>query len=716
MSLSFVKKLVEVLVKRERLLDKVNQDSLNTANYNEIISLNQELIDLKSECSIADIGRHYSFLQGVARSETDAITKFMGLAESLEENDVSAFISILEKTTNFLKDVLRYIGGRTKEETKLRILKSIENKDFDLADYIAQRHFFESSETQSIQELIYLLKSNDVTGAIDNLRTQKINEIFNPKEIEFIRKLIGEQEAEKRREKIQAMEADNGPLLIKEIPITSKPTWRVIGYSVHGADHIRWGIPNEDAIMALAGKDGYGPPIALALADGISTATRSKIGARIAVEVAIGLLDNILHETDQMVIKDYIENGLIDSIINEWRGRVNDHFRLNPYATGEVEDYHSRVSAPQDVNRHIDRDKNKPVSAYKCNLASVLVTESFIVYLKVGDCGIYTVTKEGEVIKPLPEVELPENANQEATYDILDKESYRFLFESISTHPEFIMVTSDSLIKTVTPPETWFGSASEIIKKEGIDEVNKLLPQWLKYHVKPYKDKPRGDDTTLGIICNLESLTPTEEPQRVTKPITVEITKVEDSPDNPNHKIITFKVNDSTLKYEKYWASALVEKYGNPVPLKIKDKEQIIDVTAYINPNTPYPIEFVPEYNNLDVGVYSVTIRVTPLDEQSNMLPERYEGQTTVAVASGNLIFDGLTQDYTALINKLRPLESLDSDNFKMLWDEAQDFHKSMSNFEATLSPSVPEQKKFIDILESYWNDIKSEFSRLGVV
>src|SRR3989344_7528084 len=95
---------------------------------------------------------------------------------------------------------------------------------------------------------------------------------------------------------------------LKIIPVKNnlKYYW-VIGHSVHGAMHRKYGIPNEDAILSLAGEGGYGPPIILAVADGVSKSPRSNIGAQIAVESAVAVLQKLIGQTNTSLLKDYTQ-------------------------------------------------------------------------------------------------------------------------------------------------------------------------------------------------------------------------------------------------------------------------------------------------------------------------------------------------------------------------------------------------------------------------
>lgn len=64
-------------------------------------------------------------------------------------------------------------------------------------------------------------------------------------------------------------------LSIREIARHSK-NYQVIGYSAHGLSHSKRNAPNQDSILAMAGKGGFGPPIILAVSDGVSIAAKKR--------------------------------------------------------------------------------------------------------------------------------------------------------------------------------------------------------------------------------------------------------------------------------------------------------------------------------------------------------------------------------------------------------------------------------------------------------
>src|SRR3989338_955838 len=156
--------------------------------------------------------------------------------------------------------------------------------------------------------------------------------------------------------------------------------WRVIGYSVHGSSHIRRYHPNQDYISALSGKDGYGPTIILAVADGISSEARSETGAQLATESAIEEIKELLSlkrspkEIGKIIIKYGPQN-----IVSRWHTKVHEHYTKNTFDDKDLYKYYKKI---QDIDsyikRKIEQNKKYPASAYHSTLLCVVVSEHFI--------------------------------------------------------------------------------------------------------------------------------------------------------------------------------------------------------------------------------------------------------------------------------------------------------------------------------------------------
>jgi len=83
-----------------------------------------------------------------------------------------------------------------------------------------------------------------------------------------------------------------------------KADWQVIGAAVQGLSHQKQGLPCQDALEFRCLPDGV---LLVALADGAGSATRSEVGARAAVQVALDSLAFSLENSQPSDCCDWVE-------------------------------------------------------------------------------------------------------------------------------------------------------------------------------------------------------------------------------------------------------------------------------------------------------------------------------------------------------------------------------------------------------------------------
>jgi hypothetical protein len=74
--------------------------------------------------------------------------------------------------------------------------------------------------------------------------------------------------------------------------------WRVVGAAVTGESHLKTGLPCQDYQASLLLPSGEGQTLLIALADGAGSAEYSDLGARLAVEAALQVLQDSLTASD----------------------------------------------------------------------------------------------------------------------------------------------------------------------------------------------------------------------------------------------------------------------------------------------------------------------------------------------------------------------------------------------------------------------------------
>ncbi len=283
--------------------------------------------------------------------------------------------------------------------------------------------------------------------------------------------------------------------------------WRVIGKSVRGASHVRTGLPNQDAIRWLP-EPGTGLPLVLAVSDGHGSAKcfRSDVGAGLAVETATGVIQDFLESLTEPLnpsaIKRWAEENLPREIARHWRDGVADHVSANPLTSAELD----QLEAQKDINRR-RQIVLEPIFAYGATLLTVVVAESFILYLQLGDGDILTVSETGEVSRAPLSADDRLFANETTSLCSRDAwRDFRVHFQVISGSPPTLILISTDGYGNSFRDEAGFlqvgADILEMIRADGLDAVDEGMEAWLT----EASQEGSGDDITLGILCRMDAV------------------------------------------------------------------------------------------------------------------------------------------------------------------------------------------------------------------
>lgn len=269
--------------------------------------------------------------------------------------------------------------------------------------------------------------------------------------------------------------------------------WQVVGQSVRGAAHERNGLPNQDALYWLP-EAGHGPSVVLTASDGHGSArySRSHIGAALAVQTAARLVDEFLHsqaDVDNLsLIKHATEEWLPRALVRNWSEAVGEHLNSEPLSPDEP--------ASQDAD---------PSIAYGATLLVTAVTETFALYLQLGDGEILSVSESGEVVRPLKK---DERLFGNETTSLCAPEAWRDFrvnFQPLTqSPPALILASTDGYPNSFRDESGFMKVGSDLlsmIREDGLASVNDHLAGWLRDSTQAGS----GDDVTLGILCSLDS-------------------------------------------------------------------------------------------------------------------------------------------------------------------------------------------------------------------
>jgi hypothetical protein len=233
---------------------------------------------------------------------------------------------------------------------------------------------------------------------------------------------------------------------------------------------------------------------------------RSDVGARLAVESTHQVLGEFLENSQAApslsAIKHWAEENLPRQLVRRWRERVADHLLENPLTQDDLR----RLHATED-NTKLRQVILEPALAYGATVLSVILTESFILYLQLGDGDFMTVTGTGEVSKPPLPADERLMANETTSLCSRDAwRDFRSFFQVLSgSLPALILVTTDGYGNSFQD-ESGFTQVGvdllEMIRSEGLDVVQESIDGWLA----EASEKGSGDDITLGLICRCDAM------------------------------------------------------------------------------------------------------------------------------------------------------------------------------------------------------------------
>jgi serine/threonine protein phosphatase PrpC len=323
--------------------------------------------------------------------------------------------------------------------------------------------------------------------------------------------------------------------------------WRVVGASVRGASHVRAGLPNQDAMRWLPGC-GAGTPLIVAIADGHGSpkSFRSDAGARFAVDTATQVIQETLAGHAEVAGRATIERTT-ECLVRRWNEAVEAHMEQTPLSPAELDALETREGAG--ARRAVE---SHPFLAYGATLSAVLLAESAILYLQLGDGDILAVSESGQVTRPVPaDARLfagqttslcarsawrdfrfavhpldgpgPRGEGDPVPHDLQPRTSDLGLRTSApSSVPALILLATDGYANSFRDEVGFFRVGSdlvEMIRAEGLEAVHASLETWLN----EASQLGSGDDITLGLVCRLGAFqrvhaTPPHDPGALDRP------------------------------------------------------------------------------------------------------------------------------------------------------------------------------------------------------
>lgn len=259
-----------------------------------------------------------------------------------------------------------------------------------------------------------------------------------------------------------------------------EPTFTAIGASVLGAQHVRNGLPNQDAFRWDHGRDGA---LVCAVADGHGGEryVRSDIGSRLAVqavvEVSVAMtLDPDASATDA---ETYMAR-IMAATVERWRAEVTSHFSGHPATPEEIR----RAGGPIDDDPHI---------AYGCTLIVAVLGDRHAVFGQIGDGDVTVVTVERGVSQPIPD-DARNIGNATVSMCMPGAAETSRCAVVPASDVDLVILSSDGYGNSFSD-DAWYRTAgadlADKLTELGPGPVNANLPDWLAASAEA-----SGDDTT----------------------------------------------------------------------------------------------------------------------------------------------------------------------------------------------------------------------------
>lgn len=206
-----------------------------------------------------------------------------------------------------------------------------------------------------------------------------------------------------------------------------------------------------------------------AVADGHSTSyfKHSDIGSKFACQVAIQVLENIPKKLDLLLEK--LDNGEIQKEINDkWNNMVNEHYKKTYPVVFKTE-----------------------YIKYSTTLIAALISDSFRLYLKIGDGGVVEkVNEKFRKVLDVPQKQVVDSFGREEAYinmvydlKINNKEE---------DNPNWIILFTDGYENSYFSDEDMYNSLQKTISKYNSNIFSKAR---LKNNYKNYLNKLSKDVT-----------------------------------------------------------------------------------------------------------------------------------------------------------------------------------------------------------------------------
>jgi hypothetical protein len=278
---------------------------------------------------------------------------------------------------------------------------------------------------------------------------------------------------------------------------SSSEKWIVVSDSVIGASHLRHqNIPNQDAFKNYS--NSLGRPVTIAaVADGHGSSLhfRSDKGSPYACETLVSKFKQVVRVLDHADDSSFYSSAVLEqlprSIQESWRENVLEHYNEHPF---NPDIYRLLQGSLVEV-------LHNPVIAYGSTLLGAVVTQTYFIFVQIGDGNILAVSRNGTVKQVFQEDEdiiVANSTHSLCSDDMLDYFKVS-IFKRGSNDPVLISLSTDGYRNSFKTIEGFMKTGSDYLKllrEEGPEVVQSELAGFLR----KASDEGCGDDTTLALM------------------------------------------------------------------------------------------------------------------------------------------------------------------------------------------------------------------------
>lgn len=268
---------------------------------------------------------------------------------------------------------------------------------------------------------------------------------------------------------------------------------------MRGALHVRHGIPNQDAVL-WSPPTGTAPYAATAVADGHGSnrCFRSETGARIAVEVGLTLMSELMAGAGSA--RDTAERDQLAHLLAEmWREAVTTDLQRKPFTEPELK----QLKEKEGDEARLEVLEG-PALAYGTTLLVAGADHRGVVVYQVGDGDILTVSSHGAVTRPLPpDPRSVGNATASLALASAGQDARTWSLPGDAEAPVLVLAATDGYANSFEDDAGFLKVGSDLlamIRANGLDEVNAQLEGWLG----EVSELGSGDDVSVGLLVGEE--------------------------------------------------------------------------------------------------------------------------------------------------------------------------------------------------------------------